>query len=103
MRFLVKLHVIYEQPKDVEGFEQHYFDVHVPLAEKMPNLQNISIQRVIKALNTDQNLYIVAELEFETLTKMNEAMSSKEGKEAVDDIKNLVKYLHKPPVMIIAQ
>ena len=31
---MAKMIVMYEEPKDKEGFENHYFSVHIPIAEK---------------------------------------------------------------------
>jgi len=31
--------VIYKTPKDVEVFNKHYFEVHIPLAKKLPGLK----------------------------------------------------------------
>jgi uncharacterized protein (TIGR02118 family) len=30
--------VIHKTPKDIASFEKHYFDVHIPLAKKLPGL-----------------------------------------------------------------
>jgi uncharacterized protein (TIGR02118 family) len=29
---------IYKTPKDIEAFDKHYFEVHIPLAKKLPGL-----------------------------------------------------------------
>ena len=99
----MKMHVIYEQPKNPEGFEKHYFEVHIPLVQKIPNLKNLSYQKVLQAQNTEKNLYLMAELEFESLDVFQESMSSKEGKETQKDVDNLLEFLHKRPVIIISQ
>lgn len=69
---MTKILVTYEQPKNTEGFERYYFEVHSPLAQKLPNLKNASVYRVLQSKNTDANLYLIAELEFENLTLLNE-------------------------------
>jgi uncharacterized protein (TIGR02118 family) len=100
---MAKLLVSYEQPKNQEGFENHYFNVHIPLAQKLPNLKNASVYRVLQSQNTDANLYLIAELEFENLSHLNEAMASTIGQEVQNDIPNLLEFLTKPPVISILQ
>ena len=35
--------VIYPTPKDVAAFDRHYFEIHVPLAKKIPGLRKYEI------------------------------------------------------------
>ena len=35
---MVKLIALYRKPADIGVFEKHYFEVHIPLVEKIPNL-----------------------------------------------------------------
>jgi uncharacterized protein (TIGR02118 family) len=35
---MAKVTVIYKTPKDIESFELHYFNVHIPLAKNYPVL-----------------------------------------------------------------
>ncbi|BCJ88367.1 EthD family reductase [Effusibacillus dendaii] len=100
---MAKVIVIYEEPKDKEGFEKHYFDVHIPLAKKLPTLKNAAINRVLHGENTDQNMYLVAELEFEDVDTLNQSLSSAEGQEVQGDVANLVPFLNKPPIILIAE
>ncbi|RFU61091.1 EthD family reductase [Peribacillus glennii] len=100
---MVKMTVIYEQPKDKEGFENHYYDVHIPLVQKLPNLKNLSYQNVLQTQNTEADLYLMAQLEFENMEAFQESMASEIGQEAQNDVGNLVKFLNKPPVILISQ
>ncbi|WP_046181201.1 EthD family reductase [Domibacillus tundrae] len=100
---MVKMTVIYEQPKDKEGFENHYYDVHIPLVQKLPNLKNLSYQNVLQTQNTDADLYLIAQLEFENMEAFQESMASELGQEAQNDGGKLVKFFNKPPVILISQ
>jgi uncharacterized protein (TIGR02118 family) len=75
---LAKMIILYEQPKDKEGFEKHYFNIHVPLGKRIPYIKNESVRRVIQLQNTNLNLYLITELEFESMDTLNQAMSSAE-------------------------
>ncbi|MFB3163888.1 hypothetical protein ABLO26_21280 [Neobacillus sp. 179-J 1A1 HS] len=37
-----------DQPKNQEGFEQYYQNVHIPLAKGIPNLTGIEVHRVLQ-------------------------------------------------------
>ncbi|MBO1914653.1 EthD family reductase, partial [Microvirga sp. 3-52] len=41
--YMAKMIIMYEQPMDKVGFEKYYFDVHVPLGKKIPNITNNSV------------------------------------------------------------
>ena len=37
-----RITIQYGAPADVEAFEKHYTEVHIPLASKLPNLRRFS-------------------------------------------------------------
>lgn len=98
---MAKMIVIYDQPKDQEGFEKHYFEVHIPLVQKVPHLQGAEVHRVLQAMYTDEKLYLIAELQFENPEVLTQALATPEFQEVQADVKNLVTYLNKPPVVVI--
>lgn len=78
-----KLVVTYTQPADPADFDRQYFDVHVPLAEKMPGLRGMSVKKLKKSvMGGDVPFYMIAELEFDSVDALNAALSSPEGKAA---------------------
>ncbi|SFI41242.1 conserved hypothetical protein [Paenibacillus sp. UNC496MF] len=100
---MAKLIVIYEKPKDVEGFEKHYFGIHMPLARKFPKLTGASALRVVSAQNTDREPYLVVEAEFGSADDLRAALASAEGQAVTEDVANLIPFLHRPPVILIAE
>jgi len=100
---MAKMIVTYTEPTNIEGFQEHYFNVHIPLVEKLPNIKNASVQYVKQTMNTDENLYLVAQLEFENLQELGAAMQSQEGQETAGDVANLMPFLAKPPVIAIVE
>jgi hypothetical protein len=42
---MAKMLVIYKTPADPEAFDRHYFEIHVPLAKKLPGLRRYDISR----------------------------------------------------------
>jgi uncharacterized protein (TIGR02118 family) len=73
--------VIYRTPKDPAAFDRHYFDVHVPLAKKLPGLRKYETSRgPIVAPAGGSGFYMVAMLHFESLTAIQHAFATPEGR-----------------------
>ncbi|MDR3559772.1 MAG: EthD family reductase [Candidatus Pacebacteria bacterium] len=87
---MAKMVVIYKTPKDSVAFEKHYFEVHVPLAKKLPGLKSYEASRgsVIKVAG-DWIPYLVATLYFDDLDSIKKAFASPEGKACAADRKIL--------------
>jgi uncharacterized protein (TIGR02118 family) len=100
---MAKMIVIYNEPTNKEGFEAHYFNVHIPLVQKMPFIRNTAVHKVKQAMNTNENLYLIAELEFGDLQEIKQALESPEGKEVVGDVANLMPFLEKVPVITMVE
>ncbi|KHE67368.1 EthD family reductase [Halobacillus sp. BBL2006] len=100
---MAKIIVLYEHPVDKNGFEEHYFNVHVPLVQKIPHLKDASINRVVQSQNTDLDLYLIAQLEFENMEELNEMFVTVEGKSVLGDVEKLKNYLGKNPIISITE
>ncbi|KAA0549780.1 EthD family reductase [Bacillus sp. BGMRC 2118] len=99
---MAKLIVMYNQPSNQAGFEEYYHNVHIPLVQKLPHLTGAEVHRVLQVMNTtNESLFLIAELHFESPETLNHALSSPEGMEVQGDVKNLMPYLTKPPVIAI--
>ena len=83
---MAKMVVIYRTPKDVEAFNRHYFDVHVPLAKKIPGLRKYEIsQGPIATPVGAQDVHLVGILYFDDMAAIQTAFSSPEGQAAGAD------------------
>jgi uncharacterized protein (TIGR02118 family) len=84
---MVKLTVLYGPPSDPAAFEDHYANVHVPLAAKIPDVQRFEASRVIGTPDGSEPSYFrIAELWFESIAVLQASMSSSEGHAAAADI-----------------
>ena len=50
---MVKLVALYRKPSDPAAFDKAYFETHVPLVKKIPNLRRVDIARVTGAPHGD--------------------------------------------------
>ncbi|RXT08805.1 EthD family reductase [Ammoniphilus sp. CFH 90114] len=83
---MVKLIAIYRKPENVEEFDQHYHDVHAPLAAKMPGLIKLEVNKIYGTPMGESDLHLIAEMYFETKEALVQALSSPEGRAAGKDL-----------------
>lgn len=85
---VVKLTVLYGPPQDPAAFDEHYENIHVPLAAQIPNVQRFEAGRAVGMDGGAAPYHLIAELWFESAEQLQESMSSPEGQAAADDIPN---------------
>ena len=81
---------IYRTPKDTKAFDKHYFEVHIPLAKKLPGLIKYDVGRspiISPTKHTD--VYCIGTLHFESLDAIKTAFASPEGQACAADRKIL--------------
>ncbi|HET6224833.1 MAG TPA: EthD family reductase [Bacteroidia bacterium] len=92
---MAKMTVIYKTPKDKDFFEKHYFDVHIPLAKKLPGLTRYEINDgPILSPTGHSEIHRIANLYFETLEAMMNAFRSEIGQQCGEDRKILADNEH---------
>ena len=85
---MMKLTVLYGPPTDTAAFDQHYQEVHVPLAQKIPGVTRFEAGKVSTPDGSDSPYYLMAQLWFEDMDAFGAAMGSPEGAAAGADIGN---------------
>ncbi|MBZ9797602.1 EthD family reductase [Mesorhizobium sp. ES1-4] len=77
---MAKMLVIYKTPADPAAFDRHYFEVHIPLAKKLPGLRRYDVSRrpMIK-LSAGEMPYLVGTLYFDSLDDIRAAFASEIG------------------------
>jgi uncharacterized protein (TIGR02118 family) len=78
--------VVYRTPKHVEAFDHHYFDIHVPLAKKLPGLRKYEISEgPIETPAGASDIYRIGTLYFDDLAAIRTAFASPQGRAAAVD------------------
>jgi uncharacterized protein (TIGR02118 family) len=88
---MIKLIALYTKPADIEDFEKHYFDIHMPLIAKIPGLIKTELARISGLPGLDNKYHLMAEMYFEDMDKLNAGMGSPEGKAAARDLMSFAK------------
>jgi uncharacterized protein (TIGR02118 family) len=81
-RFLI----LYNKPDDLQAFERHYQETHVPLAKKLPELQRYTVSRSVMPVPGGEPYYLVAELDWNDRAALQRALQSPEGQAIAQDL-----------------
>lgn len=83
---MIKYVALYRRPADPEAFDEAYFAQHLPLIEQVPGLLRAEVSRVrrvfVPAFLGDTDLYLVADMYFESADAMKAAFGSPEWQAA---------------------
>ena len=93
---MAQLLALYHQPADPAAFDRYYFQIHVPIAKKIPGLRSYVVND--GPLNAIAGSpapyagspapYLIAELGFDSMADLQSALSSAEGQAAAADLSN---------------
>jgi uncharacterized protein (TIGR02118 family) len=84
---MAHLVVMYKTPKDAAAFDKHYFEIHVPLAKKIPGLRKFEVSRGPVATPAGPSAFhLIATLYFDSLAAIQAGFGSPEGKAAGADV-----------------
>lgn len=83
---MVKLIIFFRKPADVDAFEEHFANTHVPLINVMPNLRRAAVTRALGAPRGEPPYYLIHEVYFEDMPALTYALNSPEGRAAGADL-----------------
>ncbi len=84
--------VVYDRPSDVDAFERHYDEVHVPLAKQYPGLRRYTRSDSPVSV-IGEPCYLVVMLDWDDMGALEAALGSEIGRRvAADATANLARY-----------
>lgn len=87
---MARMVVIYRTPTDPQAFDAHYFNVHIPLAKKLPGIRKYEVsRRPILTPAGDPEPYLIGTLYFDDLDAIRTAFATPEGRACAADRRNL--------------
>ena len=86
---MIRLTVLYGHPDDPAEFDRYYYEVHVPLARKLPGLKGWTIGKCQSVNPAEQPAYyMIVGLYADSRADMEAILDSPAGKAAVADVAN---------------
>jgi uncharacterized protein (TIGR02118 family) len=76
--------VMYDTPSDIEAFERHYREVHIPLAKQLPGLRRYTVSHDATPV-IGEPYYPVAMLDWDDMESLGAALDSEAGKKTAED------------------
>ncbi|MCU1644228.1 MAG: ethyl tert-butyl ether degradation protein EthD [Nocardia sp.] len=84
--------VMYDLPSDIEEFERHYREVHLPLAKQLPGLRRYTVSHDAVPV-IGEPYYLVVMLDWNDMESLGAALSSEIGNRTAEDaMTNLARY-----------
>jgi uncharacterized protein (TIGR02118 family) len=83
--------VMWDTPSDIEAFERHYLDVHIPLAIQLPGLRRYTRSHNPAPVRGEP-YYMVAMLDWDDMAALRVAFGSEIGRRTADDTALLARY-----------
>ena len=85
---MIKFMILFQQPKDLDSFENVYQDF-LALAERMPNIVRRQVAHVTGSPQGTPSFYRILEIYFESPQQQQQALMSKIGQEAGQELGRL--------------
>lgn len=87
---MANMTVIYKTPKNIEAFEKHYYNVHIPLAKQLPGLIKYEISKGnIISTTGNEETFLIGTLYFDSLDAIKKAFDTEIGRQCAADRKIL--------------
>jgi uncharacterized protein (TIGR02118 family) len=83
---MVRFLVLYRRPEDVRAFQEHYWNVHIPLTKNLPGLRRYTLSRNVRSIRGGDPYYLVAQLDWDDMEALEQAFRSPEGAATAEDV-----------------
>jgi uncharacterized protein (TIGR02118 family) len=83
---MVKLIALFRTPSDPVVFNNHYYNIHLPLVKKIPGLKKLVITKITGVVMGEAKYHVMGEMYYESVDAMNAANASPEGRAAAKDL-----------------
>lgn len=86
---MARVIALYRHPTDAAKFDAYYYAKHVPIAKKIPGLRQYQVSSgPVATPQGPSPYYLVAELEFDSMDAIENALASAEGQATAADLAN---------------
>ena len=86
---MVKVIALFKQPEDKKKFDEHYFNTHQPITEKIPGLKKMEVTKIVgDPMGNEAEYYLLAEMYYEDYAAMKAAAKTDESKASFKDLQS---------------
>jgi uncharacterized protein (TIGR02118 family) len=86
---MTQLLIMYQQPVDSAAFDAYYFETHVPIFAQTPGIRSVAFSKgPITTIAGANNVYLVAEVTFDSMDDLNTGLASAPAQAAIADLPN---------------
>ena len=89
----IKVVALCAKPENPEAFLKHYYEIHVPMVEKIPHLQHMSVREITSSPIGNAPYFLMNEMTYADQASFDEAMKSPENKAVGEDAQSFAKGL----------
>lgn len=98
---MAKLIALYKHPEDKAAFDEHYFNVHAPITEKIPGLKEMNVTKFTGTpMGEGSPYYLMCEMVYDSMDDLKSGLRSEEGKASGKD---LMKFAGKLVTLMIGE
>lgn len=83
---MVKLIALYKMPANPEAFDQQYFEHHLPLLKRLPELKGLETAKFAATTIGENRYYRIEQLTFESQDHLDRAMASPTGRNVAHNL-----------------
>ena len=70
---MVKLIAFYKHPENKEAFDEHYFQCHAPITEKIPGLREMKVTKLTGSpMGGEAKYYFMCEMYYDSLEDLKQ-------------------------------
>lgn len=94
---------LYPEPEDVEGFEQHIREVHLPIVDRWPDTTAVTTSRITGTpRGTEAPYHLAITVDYPDDETMRRSLGSEASREAGRDAMELAERFDIRPVLMVA-
>ncbi|GAC1629346.1 MAG: hypothetical protein NVS4B2_11360 [Chloroflexota bacterium] len=84
---MIRIVALHKMPENPEQYEKYYREVHTPIVQRIPGVQNIRFGRVVGMEDKSTSPYLlVSDTYFNDMESLRKALASDEMAEALADV-----------------
>ncbi|WP_026690063.1 EthD family reductase [Alteribacter aurantiacus] len=84
---MVKLIALYKNPENKEEFDEHYFNTHAPITEKIPGLRKMEVTKIVGSpMGGESDYHLLCEMYYDDHESLRQAMKTDEARASGKDL-----------------